>query len=282
MTPLWFRNGKAADTLPINDRGLQYADGLFETIAIRNGLPRHWDFHVERLETGCRRLGIESRSSDELLQLVSGIIVETHIGTADALLKIIVTRGEGGRGYAPPVDACPTVLMGVFERSHYPDRHYQQGVVIRGCSTRLSAQPLTAGIKSLSRIDQVLARAEWQDPGIAEGLMLEQGGALVCGTMSNVFIVKDGTFLTPEITQCGVSGIMRRHILALANDNGLRAEISRIPADVIHTADEMFLCNSQFGIWPVSRCGRKTFFEWPLTRRIMTLLRQSGVIEGPE
>ena len=131
-------------------------------------------------------------------------------------------------------------------------------------------------------LDQVLARAEWQDPDIAEGLMLEQGGALVCGTMSNVFIVRNGTLLTPEITLCGVSGIMRRHILALANNNGLRAEVSRIQADVIHTADEMFLCNSQFGIWPVSRCGRKSFVEWPLTRKIMTLLRQSGVIEGPE
>ena len=279
--PRWFHNGRATNTIPINDRGLQYADGLFETIARRENMPRHWDFHVERVRTGCRRLSIEPPAPKELLQLVSKAIAESRNETRDALLKIIVTRGEGKRGYGPPADARTTVLVGVFERKKYPDSYYQQGVVTRVCSTRLSIQPLTAGIKLLSRVDQVLARAEWQDPGIAEGLMLEQGGSIVCGTMSNVFIVSNGQLLTPEITQCGVSGIMRRHILALAIKHDLPTEVSRVPVDMINTADEMFFCNSQFGIWPVSRCGRRTFGEWPVTRNMMTLLRQSGVIEGP-
>lgn len=279
--PRWFNNGKATDTIPIDDRGLQYADGLFETVAIRDGKPRHWDLHVERLRTGCRRLAIKSPSPKELLQLVSQAIANSRDETQDALLKIVVTRGKGERGYAPPVDACPTVLVGIFQRNKYPDSYYQQGVTTRICSTRLSLQPLTAGIKLLSRVDQVLARGEWRDPEIAEGLMLAQGGAVVCGTMSNVFIVSNGRMLTPEITQCGVSGIMRRHILALATKYDLPAKVRRMPIDMIKTADEMFLCNSQFGIWPVSRCGRKTFGEWPVTRNMMALLRQNGVIEGP-
>ncbi len=108
MTPLWFRDGKAADKLPINDRGLQYADGLFETIAIRDGKPRHWGLHVERLQTGCCRLGMESPSADELLKRVSEAIARTRNETHDALLKIIVTRGEGARGYAPPAGVRPT------------------------------------------------------------------------------------------------------------------------------------------------------------------------------
>ena len=279
--PQWFNNGQATDSIPIDDRGLQYADGLFETIAVRDGKPRHWEFHVERLGTGCRRLAIESPSPTELLQRVAEALAETGNEVQDALLKIVVTRGQGERGYAPPAGACPTVLVGIFERNKFPDRYYQQGVTTRICSTRLSMQPLTAGIKLLSRVDQVLARREWQDPEIAEGLMLEQGGAIVCGTMSNVFVVNNGRLLTPELTQCGVSGIMRRHILALATEFELPAEVGRMPVDVISTASEMFLCNSQFGIWPVSRCGRKTFVEWPVTRNMMALLRQSGVIEGP-
>jgi len=279
--PQWFHDGKATITIPINDRGLQYADGLFETIALRAGKPRLWDFHVERLNTGCRRLAIEPPSPKELLKLVSEAIAKSRNETQDALLKIIVTRGEGKRGYAPPNDTSTTVLIGIFERSKYPDSYYKHGVVTQVCSTRLSTQPLTAGIKMLSRVDQVLARAEWRDPGIAEGLMLEQGGSIICGTMSNVFIVSKGRISTPEITQCGVSGIMRRHILSLAIKHDVPTEVSRMPADMINTADEMFLCNSQFGIWPVSRCGGKTFGEWPVTRKMMIMLRQSDVLEGP-
>ncbi len=277
----WFSQGEEINVIAINDRGLQYGDGLFETIAIRGGEPRLWNLHIKRLQTGCRRLGIEAPAANRLLQQISDAIPTIRDTGGDGLAKIIVTRGEGKRGDAPPADARPTVLIGIFERSECPDHYYQQGIVIRVCNARLSIQPQTAGIKLLSRLDQVRARSEWQDPGIAEGLMLDQCGSLICGTISNLFVVRDSGLYTPEITQCGVSGVMRQHILSLADQHGVPYEVTAISIDMLHAADEIFMCNSQFGIWPVSCCGHKTVDAWPVTQNLRTLLRQSGVIEGP-
>lgn len=278
----WFHNGSEVDAVSINDRGLQYADGLFETIALRGGRARLWDLHSERMQTSCRRLGIHLPADSAMLSALNDAVDATGNSNQDALLKIIITRGEGDRGYAPPLDAIPTILFGVFNSTEFPNERYQKGIAVRFCNSRLSSQPQTAGIKLLSRLDQVLARGEWQDSGIAEGLMLDQSGFVVCGTMSNLFIVRDGRLLTPEIILCGVSGVMRQHILALAENNDMPWSADRISPESVLEADEIFMCNSQYGIWPVSRCGKKRIADWPLTSRLMTLLRTSGVVEGPE
>jgi 4-amino-4-deoxychorismate lyase len=278
----WYRDELKVDAIAIDDRGLQYSDGLFETIAIRDGRPRLWALHSDRLQTGCRRLGIRLPAADELLHGLTSALRAAGKVEQDALLKIIVTRGQGDRGYAPPPNAGATVLFGVFERTQHAARLYQQGVAIRFCNARLASQPQTAGIKLLSCLDQVRARGEWHDPDIAEGLMLDQDGSVVSGTMSNLFIVRGSKLITPEITNCGVSGVMRRHILALAAVDDVPFEVDRILPEAVRTADEIFLCNSQFGIWPVSLCGTAPIDDWPLTRKINAMLRDSGVIEGPE
>jgi 4-amino-4-deoxychorismate lyase len=278
----WYKDGCRIDAVAVDDRGFQYADGLFETVAIRRGKPRLWRLHADRLQTGCRRLGIRLPAVDYLQQALQATIEADDGGREDALLKIIVTRGQGERGYAPPPHISPTILFGLFERTRHDALLYQRGVTVRFCHARLASQPQTAGIKLLCRLDQVRARAEWHDPGIAEGLMLDQQGSVVSGTMSNLFMVRNSGLITPEITDCGVSGVMRQHILALAAAHDVPFVASRISSDDVKTADEVFLCNSQFGIWPVSGCGERRYDDWPLTRKIAALLRQSGVIEGPE
>lgn len=278
----WYQDGRKIDAIAIDDRGLQYADGLFETIAIRRGKPRLWRLHANRLQTGCRRLGIRLPAGDYLRRTLEAAIEADDGARKDALLKIIVTRGQGERGYAPPRHMSPTILFGLFECTRHNAVLYQQGVAVRFCNARLASQPQTAGIKLLCRLDQVRARAEWDDPGIAEGLMLDQQGSVVSGTMSNLFIVRDAGLVTPEITDCGVSGVMRQHILALAAMHNVPFAAGRIAPDELKAADEVFLCNSQFGIWPVSGCGASHYDDWPLTRRMRALLRESGVIEGPE
>ena len=277
----WFRNGSEVNTVSVNDRGLQYADGFFETVAVRGGQPRLWELHSERMQISGRRLGMNLPAGTKILSGLTAAVDATGNSEQDALLKIIITRGEGERGYAPPLNATPTILIGVFDSTEFPAERYQQGIAARFCDSRLSSQPQTAGIKLLSRLDQVLARGEWQDPDIAEGLMLDQNGFVVCGTMSNLFIVRDSMLMTPEITLCGVSGVMRQHILTLAEKNDVPFAVDRISAESVQGADEIFMCNSQYGIWPVSRCGRKRIANWPLTTRLMALLKTSGVIEGP-
>lgn len=277
----WFKDGHGIASLAIDDRGVQYADGLFETVAIRDGELRLWRLHVDRLHTGCRRLGIAEPDPNRLHARGMQAIAAGGDEAADGILKIIVTRGVGPRGYAPPAAPTPSILYGVFDRSRHPDEYYRAGVAVRICSSRLSMQPQTAGIKVLSRLDQVLARSEWQDADTAEGLMLDQHGSLVCGTMSNLFIVADRQIWTPEIVECGVSGVMRQHILALLEGTDIPCNVTTITPDMFDDAQEVFLCNSQIGIWPVAQCGQKTVADWPVTRRIVQLLRQSGVHEGP-
>lgn len=277
----WFSQGEEISEIAIDDRGLQYSDGLFETIAVRDGQPRLWDLHMDRLQTGCRRLALDVPEATVLLaQILAAITVVLPVA-ADALVKIIVTRGVGKRGYAAPGDATASVLIGLFERSTWPNRYYAEGIELRLCNARLSTQAQTAGIKLLARLDQVRARSEWQDPGIAEGLMLDQSGAPISGTMSNLFMLRDGVLHTPELTQCGVTGVMRRQILALAGQHGVPCKVTSISMEMLLAAEEIFMCNSQFGIWPVARCIHKSIDSWPVTKNMRMLLQQSGVHEGP-
>ena len=277
----WFNAVGAVSSVDINDRGFQYADGLFETIAVRDGTLRLWPMHIERLQTGCRRLGFEPPDTDVISELAMTSIGSAGFELKDALLKIIITRGFGARGYLAPEAPEPSLYVGLFDRTLWPEDHYRKGVTLRICNSRLATQPQTAGIKLLSRTDQILARGEWRDPDIAEGLMRDQHGAVVCGTMSNLFLVAGQRLLTPEIANCGVSGVMRRHILALADANRIEASVQEISTDMLKTSDEIFICNSQIGIWPVSRIGTTELREWPLTESLMNLLADSGVDEGP-
>ncbi|GGB92911.1 hypothetical protein GCM10011352_18730 [Marinobacterium zhoushanense] len=119
------------------------------------------------------------------------------------------------------------------------------------CQTRLAQQPLLAGIKHLNRLEQVLARAEWNDPGIREGVVCDTGGTLIEGTMSNLFFVLDGVLCTPELTQCGVAGILRRWVLEAEECAGECVQVGRFSPQQLSQADEIFLCNSLIGIWPV-------------------------------
>ena len=240
-------NGKPSQTLNTRDRGLQYGDGLFETLAIVEGQARHWPLHMQRLAKGCEHLGLPVPPSlaTESDQLCAGV--------KQGVLKIIVTRGVGGRGYRPPQPCHPSRYLEVFPWPDYPSANAITGVTIRLCETRLGINPALAGIKHLNRLEQVLARSEWQDMAIAEGLMRDVQGHIIEGTMSNLFIVKDGVLMTPDLSGCGVAGITRGRILALAAGIGLRANVRPLSLTDLRGADEVFLCNSLIGIWPVCR-----------------------------
>lgn len=279
--PQWFSGYQPIIAVPIGDRGLQYGDGLFETVAVRNGQIRLWPLHEDRLLTSCRRIGIQTEHLFDLPNQLDAALQASDNGNANCLIKVIVTRGQGERGYRPPADSQPSVYVGIFDCIACPDTHYTRGIDMRICNTRLSSQPHTAGMKLLSRIDQVLARSEWNDSSISEGIMLDQSDNIVCGTMSNIFIATEHGLMTPELVSAGVAGVMRRHIISIADQNGIPVDVKQIPATQIAGAAEFFVCNSQIGIWPVSRCGHRTFGARPITENLRRLLRSSGVIEGP-
>ena len=262
------------------DRAAAYGDGLFETIAIRNSKPRFWSMHSERLQTGCERLGLPCPTPEVLLSELETAIAVARIETEYAAAKLTVSAGSAGRGYRRDPNADPVIRISLHTATTLPAADYQNGIITRLCTTRLGVQPLLAGIKTLNRLEQVIARAEWDDENIFEGLLLDTDGRLICGTMSNVFIIRNSVLITPAITRCGVSGIMRRHLInVLQEEEGINIEVRDIAADELNSADEVFLSNSQFGILPVRACASLQWAVGPSTRHAQNLVARNGVPE---
>lgn len=259
-------NGKSQDLFPVTDRGLHYGDGVFETLAIFKGKAQFWTAHMERLLEGCARLAIPAPDVGRLKEETTRV-AEGH---ERAVVKIIITRGSGGRGYRSPSLPEPRRLV-----MRYPWREAvipSEGITLRLCNTPLACNPRLAGVKHLNRLEQVLARNEWRDEAVHEGLMLDLDGHVVEGTMSNLFAVRDGVLLTPDLTRCGVAGVMRAQILSLAQDLGISCEIVRLRAAELDGMDELFVTNSLIGIWPVARLGETHYAEAPLTTQLMGAL----------
>jgi len=277
----WFRDGRPCATVSTDDRALQYGDGLFETVAVRDGAPRLWDYHVERLQTGAARLGLPAPAEAVLRSELQAALEQAQADRARCVAKILFTAGQGPRGYRRAAGTPATLLTGIGEARRLPDSWYRDGVVLRLCNTRLAAQPQLAGMKTLNRLEQVLARNEWSDESVFEGITLDADGRVICGTMSNVFLISGQALVTPAITRCGVSGVMRRHVLALLDAARFDCEVRDVEVAELWAADGVFISNSQFGILPARRCGRHAWRPGETFRRLAALLTQSGVVEGP-
>ncbi len=275
----WLLNGTFAGAICTDDRAVQYGDGLFETIAIRQGRARYWKLHMARLAEGCRRLSLAAPAAAALERDLERALSHTAVDTAFATAKIIVTAGAGPRGYAR-ADATPiTTLVRIFPNRPLDKSLYANGIVVRLCDTPVATQPRTAGIKTLNRLDQVLARSEWRDPAIFEGLMCDVDERVVCGTMSNLFAVRDSQLVTPALTRAGVAGIMRRRILDILTDNGIDCDERDMTREELDDIQELFICNSQFGVLPVRQCGERVLGSGGVTRSVMRMLCDDEVPE---
>lgn len=261
-------DGHAMSHLALNDRGLLYGDGLFETIAIIDGHPRELDRHLRRLLSGCERLAIEPPELPVLEREVARICA----GAGRAVLKIIVTRGQGGRGYRPVVQGHSTRILLLDQWPDY-SRHYRdQGIAATRCRTRLARSPLLAGLKHLNRLEQVMARGEWEDE-FQEALVLDTEGLLVEGTMSNVFVIQGDALHTPALQHAGVAGIMRERVLEYAVGKSIPLYVRAMTLADIETAEALFFCNSLIGIWPVQRLDNRRFGDHRLMSELTEVLK---------
>ncbi len=267
-------NGQPGDAISVSDRGLHYGDGVFETITIDQGQPLCWQQHLQRLEQGCNRLGITVPPPKVLLDEAQSLLSNS----AREVIKLIITRGQGGRGYQAPHDMSTTRIIGSYPFPDYSKLDPLSGVNVRLCEHRLSQNQNLAGIKHLNRLEQVLARSEWVTEDYAEGLMLDIAGNIIEGTMSNIFLVLGKELLTPDLTFCGINGIVRQNILSLASNLGLISKITTVNMETLIGADEMFLCNSVIGIWPVNEIGGHFFKNMSVTMQIRDLLLQNRII----
>ncbi|MCC5869763.1 MAG: aminodeoxychorismate lyase [Gammaproteobacteria bacterium] len=270
---MWLIDGRRSEHVAVEDRGLQYGDGLFETMAVLDGRIRHLPLHLARLAEGCQRLGLPRRVLTPLRDELAALAASQHNA---AVIKLIITRGEGPRGYAPPARPQPRRMLGVFAWPSWPASHYTRGVAVRVCDTRLGSNPQLAGIKHLNRLEQVLARREWSGKRWQEGLMMNTHNHVVCGTMSNVFAVKASRLLTPSLATCGVAGVMRAAVRRQAAALGLSCEECELGLDALAAADELFLTNALIGIWPVRRLGDHQRAVGPVTRQLQQAMGLAG------
>lgn len=271
-------NGIADAALPLSDRGLHYGDGVFETLRWRHSSAQFLVEHYQRLGDGCRRLGFPAPSLAEIRHDCETL----GRGRADAIIKVIVTRGNGGRGYRPPLVAQPNRIVSVHDLPAYPQQLWTTGILLTVCQTRISRNTATAGLKHLNRVEQVLAQAEFQLPlelvpdlpaqsatvYAHEGLMSDEHGNVIEGSMSNLHLVESGSIVTPRLTHSGVSGIIRAKIRQLAQN----LEIPWAEADIslprVFSADEVFVTNSVIGVWPVRQIILHRFRSIAMARRL--------------
>ena len=261
-------DGQPADALSLKDRGLAYGDGLFETIAVKAGRPLLLERHLQRLAEGCKRLAIAADHD-----LVRRELLAYAAALGDGVLKLILTRGDSQRGYTADPAAAPRRILQGNPPAAYPPVHAEQGVRLFPCTTRLATQPLLAGLKHLNRLEQVLARAEWQGSECAEGLMLDLDQRVIEGVFSNLFLVRDGVLITADLRRCGVAGVMRGELLAQASALEIPTEITDISLEQLQQADEIFVCNSVYGVWPVCAYAALSWPVGPLTRKLQGIAR---------
>jgi 4-amino-4-deoxychorismate lyase len=258
-------DGVVSDRISVRDRGLAYGDGVFRTLRCQGGQVWSWTRHYAKLVADCAVLGLQAPTRDALEVDIAAL------APVDSVVKIIVTRGMAARGYACDPSAPATRIVQTAPLPDYGDR-LDQGVQLWPCRWTLSSQPALAGVKHLNRLDQVMARREWTDASIFDGLMRDSRGKWVEGVFSNLFVVRHGRIQTHPLDDCGVAGVGRALVLELARELAMPVDLVA-PVDVdLAAADEVFLCNSVAGVvpaigmaehmWPTQVTGRRMRGAW--------------------
>lgn len=257
-THTYLINGSFDHTISPLDRGFVYGDGVFRTLVMREGSPENWPLHYQKLVADCSAIGIVCPSPDLLMNDLQQLFLLDDLSKNQvAIAKIIVTRGEGNRGYAPPAITAPMRVVVKSPMPQYPETRFVDGVNLTVCETRLALQPRLAGIKHLNRLENVLARMEWHSHDIADGIFLDMNNHVIECTAANIFARFGDTLITPNLTQCGVAGVTRQRIIELAHTLTLKIVVETLSLEKLLSADEVIICNSLYGAWQVKTVQMK-------------------------
>lgn len=253
-------NGSFDHAISPFDRGFAFGDGVFRTLVMRDGLPENWPLHYQKLVADCGAIGIVCPSAELLMSDLQQLflpdgLTENHL----AIAKIIITRGEGERGYAPPAVTMPLRVVIKTAMPQYPEENFVNGVSLYVCETRLAHQPRLAGIKHLNRLENVLARMEWNDPTITDGIMLDADNNVIECTSANIFARFGDVLLTPSLHQCGVAGVTMQRIMNIAHLLSLKIVVETFNVEKLLSADEAMICNSLYGAWQIREIQHKTW-----------------------
>ncbi len=251
----------------ISDRALNYGDGTFTTMLIdaQYGMIS-FNEHLARLESSCKTLSINvnMRLLKQVLLSICQSFISEVIKHPLLIMKILVTRGEGGRGYMPPENSAPNLVLTLSNHSkssfHVPTNSDQINAAI--ASIKLGHQPKLAGLKHTNRLEQVLAKLELRELQVEELLLTCQSDYVVEATSSNLFLFKNGKWYTPRLNNCGVSGVMRNAFMRYLDSMGENVEEIDIQVDELPNFDSVFTCNALNPMVPIKQIsvqqGKKT------------------------
>ncbi len=265
-------NGLPSDSVSTLDRGLNYGDGVFRTLLIRQGRVHCWGRHYLKLQQDCAALYLACPTSETLLSDISTLTATSPNGVG----KIIITRGNGQRGYAIQWAQNSTRIVSISPTPSFEEFHYTTGIRLHRCVLKLGHQPRLAGIKHLNRLENVLAATECLEEGAPEGLLEDTDGFVISGTRSNLFVIRGGTLYTPDLTRCGVSGVQRERVMDWAKEQGIACKVTQIRFEELLQADEIFMVNSVFGLWPVAEVDGYKRNEHPISWKIQKWLNDEN------
>lgn len=262
-------NGELGDLISIRDRGLLYGDGVFRTLLAVQGKAQHWPLHYQKLQHDCSALGIACPDIGMLSAELDGLLAKHP----DGVLKLVVTRGQGSRGYTPEYRGHSTRFWDISPLPDYPPDLAIHGIKAILCKLRLGRQPRLAGIKHLNRLENVLAAAECNDaclldPGISEGILQDAEGNVIEGTRSNLFVVSHGKLITPDLSHSGVAGVQRGRVINWSVQHNMPLQIRNVGLNELLQADELFVVNSIIGLWPIREFEQHHWTGFPISMQI--------------
>ena len=271
-------NGIFKKNISVLDRGLAYGDGIFETmnwcVSKSNNIKiygvEYWKRHLERLKIGCDKIKLPMPSEDLLNSYKNKILKKSAESSLNrGILKIIITRGVGGRGYKYESSLKPTIIFLSFPAKTIDHKLYNSGVRVKLSKTDISENKRISGIKHLNRLDSVIARSEWDD-NFFEGLFVDKSGNLLEGTMTNIFFIKNKVLYIPKLKSCGIEGIMSQVIKEKKNLFFKDFMERNLKFSEINNFDAMFLTNSIIRVLPVKHLENVSF---KITEELKSLVK---------
>jgi len=268
-------NGEASTKISASDRGFLYGQTVFETLTVVNQRPQLLDLHLARLQHGCRVLGIPFEQYQR--DAITAEIHELSHDHASGVLRLTMSMGGGERGYRNPQNRRSNRIISFFDYPKLSKDLWLKGIDLGLVEIRLSDQPALAGIKHGNRLEQIIAREQWQG-NWQEALLLDQRDKVIEGTQTNVFVVKDGRLSTPSLERCGVAGVMRDYLLNHAEKLGVQSEIMSLSVSDVRAADEVFLSNSVIGIWPVKHFQTSIYSKFEISSKFLKFIIKNEII----
>ena len=245
-------NGKKSNKIAATDRGLAYGDGLFSTIKVESGQLCLWAFHLQRLQLGAKRLFFPDIDWCVLTNEVE-LLAASLADKSNAVIKVIITRGSGGRGYSIQGCSEPLRILSDHDYPHFYRQWQSEGIDVIQCQQTLSINPQLAGLKTLNRLEQVLIKCELERHHALEGIVCDTDGNVIEACTANVFLYLNKQWVTPQLDGCGVKGVKRRQVM----ESALKANISMIEKQVsiddLFNADAVFVTNALMGIVPIKK-----------------------------